>query len=52
MLLVMNFKFDQTNKWYMHNTESVLENETYKILWDFQIQTDPLKKGSLRVTLD
>ena len=30
------------NKWYMHNPESILENETHKILWDFEIQTDPL----------
>ena len=22
------FKFDYTNKWYMHNTASVLENDT------------------------
>ena len=28
------FTFDHTNKWYMHNPESVLENETHKILWD------------------
>ena len=33
-------KFDHTNKWYMHNPESVLENETHKLLWDFEIQTD------------
>ena len=26
----------------MHQPESVLENETYKILWDFEIQTDHL----------
>ena len=31
-----------TNKWYMHNLESVLEYETNKILWDFDIQTDHL----------
>ena len=36
------FKFDHTNKWYMHNTESVVENDTYKLLWDFDIQTDHL----------
>ena len=36
------FKFDHTNKCYMHNPSSVLENETYKILWDFDIQTDRL----------
>ena len=26
----------------MHNPESILENETHKILWDFEIQTDNL----------
>ena len=26
----------------MHQPESVLENETQKILWDFEIQTDHL----------
>ena len=36
------FKFDHTNKGYMHNPESVPENGTHKILWDFEIQTDHL----------
>ena len=37
------FKFDDTIKWFMHNnTESVLENETHKLLWDFDKQTDHL----------
>ena len=35
-------KFDPTNKWYIYNSETVLENETYKLLWDFEIQTDHL----------
>ena len=35
-------EFDLTDKWYMHKLESVLENETHKILWDFEIQTDYL----------
>ena len=26
----------------MHNTESILENEMHKLLWDFEIQTDHL----------
>ena len=26
----------------MHKPESVLENETHKIIWDFQIKTDHL----------
>ena len=34
------FKFDHTNKWYMHNPAYVLENDTHKLLWDFDIQTD------------
>ena len=33
-------KFDHTNKWYMHNPSVVLENDTHKRLWDFDIQTD------------
>ena len=36
------FKFDHTNKWYMRNPAPVLENETHKLLWDFEIQTDHL----------
>ena len=35
--LVQKVKFDHTNKKYMHKTESVFENETHKILWDFDI---------------
>ena len=35
-------KFDHMKKWHMHNPASVLENETYKLLWDFEIQTDHL----------
>ena len=36
------FKFDHTNKWYMHTLAPVLENDTYKFPWDFNIQTDHL----------
>ena len=36
------FKFDYTNKWYMHNPAPVLENNTHKLLWDFDIHTDHL----------
>ena len=36
------FKFDHANKWYMHNPAPVLENDTHKLLWDFNIQTDYL----------
>ena len=30
------------NKWYMHNPTPILENDTYKLLWDFDIHTDLL----------
>ena len=36
------FKFDHTNKWYMHNPVPVLEKDTHKLLWDFNIQMDNL----------
>ena len=36
------FKFDYTNKLYMHNPASVPENEKHKLLWDFDVQTDHL----------
>ena len=35
-------KFDHTNKWYIHNPASVLENDIHKLLRDFNIQTDHL----------
>ena len=34
--------FMDSNKWYTNKLESVLVNETRKILWDLEIQTyDP-----------
>ena len=36
------FKFDHTDKHYMHNPLPVPENDTHKLLWDFSIQTDHL----------
>ena len=36
------FKFDHTNKWYMHNPEPVLENNTHKLLRNLDILTDHL----------
>ena len=44
---VGRFKFDHTNKWYIHNPESFLENEMHKILWDFETQTDHLISADL-----
>ena len=37
--LSYNLKFDHSTKWYMHDPKSVLENETCKLLRDFEIQT-------------
>ena len=36
------FQFDHWNKWYMHNPVPVIENDSHKLLWDFNIQTDHL----------
>ena len=40
--LCNKFKFDHTNKWYMYNPASVRENETHKLLRDFDVQADHL----------
>ena len=41
-VLSKKFKFDHTNKRYMHNLASVVEDDAHKLLWDFDIQTDHL----------
>ena len=38
--LARKCNFEAGDKWYEHERESVLENEDYKIMWDFSIQTD------------
>ena len=38
--LAKKCNFEAADKWYEHEPESVLENEDYKILWHFSIQTD------------
>ena len=38
--LARKCNFETGGKWYEHELESVLENEHYKILWYFSIQTD------------
>ena len=35
-------KFDNIIWWYMYKPEFVLENESHKILWDFDSQMDHL----------
>ena len=37
---MLESNFEAGDRWYEHEPESVLENENYKILWDFNIQTD------------
>ena len=36
------FRFEHANKWCMHNLALVQENDTHKLLWDFDIETDHL----------
>ena len=38
--LARKCNYEAGDKWYEHEPESVLENEDYKTLWDFSIQTD------------
>ena len=38
--LARKCNFEAGDKWYEHEPESVLDNEDYKILLDFSIQTD------------
>ena len=38
--LARNCNFEAGDKWYEHEPQSVLEDEGYKILWGFSIQTD------------
>ena len=41
--LARKCNFEAGDRWYEHEPESVLENEDYKILWDFGIQTDVIE---------
>ena len=38
--LCLGLKFAHTYKWYMHKTESCLENKTHEVLWNFEIKTN------------
>ena len=38
--LCKKFNFDNVNRWYIHNSDSVPKNKTNKILCDFVIQTN------------
>ena len=40
--LCNKLKFYSMNKWYMHKSESVLENQTHKLFLDFYKKMDHL----------
>ena len=40
--LCKKLKFEHMGKRYMHKPVLILENETDKVLWDFEIQTEHL----------
>ena len=40
VIIIIMIIINHTKKWYMHNPAPVLENDTHKLLWDFNIQTD------------
>ena len=40
--LCKKLKFDYTKEWYLHNAVFVLEMETHKLLWNFEIQLNHL----------
>ena len=44
--LCKKVNFERTTKWYMHKTKFVKENETHKLLWDFEMQTGQLTSAS------
>ena len=44
-LAIVWIDINARDKWYEHEPESVLENEDYKMLWDFSIQTDHVIEG-------
>ena len=48
--LCKKLKFDHTNTWYMHNPESILEDEMLKVLWDSEIQKDHLQGGTIKLS--
>ena len=40
IIIICAYQYDHTNKWYMHNPAPVQKNNTYKLLWNFDIHTD------------
>ena len=50
--LARKCNFEAGDKWYEHEPKSVLENEDYKILRNFSIQTDHEARGPDLVVVD
>ena len=50
--LCNRLKFDNIDKRYMHKPESVLENDTHKILCDFKIKTEMKESENIYKYLD
>ena len=40
IIIIIIIGVNVSEKWYNHEPESVVENDTCKVLWDFTIQTD------------
>ena len=38
--LCKQFGFNRTDKWWEHRAEKALENDEFKLLWDYDIQVD------------
>ena len=52
IIMCKKFQFDYINKWYIHDAALVLENDTHKLLWDFNIHTDhliPARRPDLKI---
>ena len=49
---MLESNFEAGDKWYEHEPESDLENQNYKILWDFNIQTDHVPEAQRLALVD
>ena len=46
-MLCDKFNFEKSEKWYLHNPQTVSENVNHKLIWDLNVQCDNviLEKG-------
>ena len=45
--LCKKLKFDDTTKWFLHKTKSVVENKTHEILWGTEGHLIPSRRPDL-----